>query len=217
MGSSSYAFSTTAGGHIVNCYFDINCNGVKIAGGRAVITGNIFDGNGSNSGLILEDTDSAYTPFGVWNNTINNFSKGIDFVDGATPYNATYTKLLANNIISNCTTGVFSDTSDSGQIHFFNNAYYNNTADNDFTDTYVSGEINKITLSANPFTDEPNGDFTLNSTAGGGALCRAAAYPTDYDFDGTDDHFADVGALQHEDSGGGSAPTGAASRIFGGL
>lgn len=35
-----------------------------------------------------------------------------------------------------------------------------------------------ITLSADPFTDAAGGDFTLNSTAGGGALLRNTGYPT---------------------------------------
>lgn len=35
-------------------------------------------------------------------------------------------------------------------------------------------EINAITLTADPFTDAAGGDFSLNATAGGGALCRGA-------------------------------------------
>lgn len=33
-----------------------------------------------------------------------------------------------------------------------------------------------ISLTVNPFTDYANGDFTLNSTAGGGAACKAAGF-----------------------------------------
>lgn len=35
-------------------------------------------------------------------------------------------------------------------------------------------EIDSITLTVDPFTDAANADFSLNNTAGGGALCRGA-------------------------------------------
>lgn len=35
-------------------------------------------------------------------------------------------------------------------------------------------ELDPIVLTANPFTDPANGDFSLNNAAGGGALCRGA-------------------------------------------
>jgi hypothetical protein len=37
-------------------------------------------------------------------------------------------------------------------------------------------DIRGITLTANPFTDPDNGDFSLNTTAGGGAVLRAANF-----------------------------------------
>jgi hypothetical protein len=38
---------------------------------------------------------------------------------------------------------------------------------------YTNGD-NDITLSADPFVDSANGDFNINTTAGGGADLRAA-------------------------------------------
>ena len=58
-----------------------------------------------------------------------------------------------------------------------------------------SAHINEITLTADPFTDASSYNFTLNDTAGGGALCRAAGSRA----------FRDIGALQHEDAGGGGS------------
>lgn len=56
-------------------------------------------------------------------------------------------------------------------------------------------EIEAIVLTADPFTDSTNKDFTLNSTSGGGLLCRAAS--------GYFGGQSDIGAVQHSDSGGG--------------
>lgn len=62
----------------------------------------------------------------------------------------------------------------------------------------VAIDHDAITLTADPFTDAANDDFSLNDVAGGGALLRAAGLST-YGQTG----YADVGAVQH-DAGGGS-------------
>lgn len=55
-------------------------------------------------------------------------------------------------------------------------------------------DIDPITLTADPFTNAAGGDFSLNNTAGGGALCRAAGIsPVGQT------GFPDIGAVQHED------------------
>lgn len=79
------------------------------------------------------------------------------------------------------------------------NAFYNNT----------SGQVNNglngpgdVTLTADPFVDAANGNFALNSTAGGGAACRAAGFPGAFP-GGTTTGYLDIGAVQHQDAGGG--------------
>jgi len=75
-------------------------------------------------------------------------------------------------------------------------AVYN--CDNDYTDLMTA--IDPIALSANPFTDTANGDFTLNSEAGGGALLKGTGIPTTLPIiEGTNN--LDVGVFQ---SAGGS-------------
>lgn len=54
------------------------------------------------------------------------------------------------------------------------NAFYGNTSGEMYL---LSAGDNDITLSADPFTDGANGDFSLNSDAGGGALLKGAAFP----------------------------------------
>lgn len=60
---------------------------------------------------------------------------------------------------------------DRGYVDF--NAFYNNTSGN-YSETALAG-ANDITLTADPFTDAANDDYSLNNTAGGGALLRDAA------------------------------------------
>jgi hypothetical protein len=90
------------------------------------------------------------------------------------------------------------------------NAYYSNTsgarsnidgttgiyAINPYTNVY------DVTLSGDPFVDAANGDFRLNNTAGAGAACRAAGFPKSVPGRAALG-YRDMGALQHQDSGGG--------------
>lgn len=70
-----------------------------------------------------------------------------------------------------------------------NNAYGSNVSG-----TQPVAGLHDVTLSANPFTDAPNGDFTLNNTAGGGASLKGAAFPSG--FGTTTANSLDIGAVQ---------------------
>lgn len=83
------------------------------------------------------------------------------------------------------------------------NAFYSNTAG---ARNNVTAGANDVTLTGIPFTDAPNGDFTLNNTSGAGANCRGTGAPgTIYGTTGVG--YKDIGALQHQDSGGGGSAT----------
>ena len=72
--------------------------------------------------------------------------------------------------------GINTDTAGSGipdRGYVDLNAFYNNTSGN-YSETVLAG-ANDITLTADPFTDAANDDYSLNNTAGGGALLRDAA------------------------------------------
>ena len=60
-----------------------------------------------------------------------------------------------------------------------------------------------IALSGDPFTNAAGGDFSLDTTAGEGALCRAAGFPTSFNAAATN-VYRDVGAAQHQDPAGGA-------------
>lgn len=85
----------------------------------------------------------------------------------------------------------------SGTINYGNICQGRNNAFGDNT----SGARNNLptlpgdfTLSANPFNNASGGDFSLNTTSGGGAACREAGFPGTLEDLGTG--YIDVGALQ---------------------
>lgn len=79
----------------------------------------------------------------------------------------------------------------------YNASYGNTSGAYNLTLTRAFGNI---VLSADPFVNRAGNDYRLNDTAGGGADLRAA-------FIGLPGYtgYRDIGALQHEDSGGGGA------------
>jgi hypothetical protein len=115
---------------------------------------------------------------------------------------------IVNNIFSSNTFwGILNSNAaslDYGLGSYFkaNNAFYNNGSG---ATTGLPVDATDITLSANPFVSAGS-NFALNSTAGGGALLKAAGYPGIL-AGGVGTGYLDVGALQSQcaASGGGSA------------
>lgn len=85
-----------------------------------------------------------------------------------------------------------------GTVFYSNCAAFNNTAGATSLGT-VAGTRNYsfITGTATFFTNAAGANFSLNTTAGGGAVARAAGIPGALPIGGTG--FLDVGALQHAD------------------
>lgn len=110
-----------------------------------------------------------------------------------------------NGIVQNCiaetNTGVGINNNNTGGNVLVNNATYNNTGGGI---TVGTGKQNMntgaVTGSASFFVDAPNQNFALNATAGAGSVARAAGYPGVLAIGGTG--YADIGALQHQDTGG---------------
>jgi hypothetical protein len=77
----------------------------------------------------------------------------------------------------------------------------NNTSGN-YNATNLTNVVNFTALSADPFMDVANDDFSLNTAAGGGAAVRAAGLPGVFP-KGLTTGYLDGGAVQHADPAGG--------------
>lgn len=106
-------------------------------------------------------------------------------------------------------------------------AYLNNAGSQNILQTCASynntgGRLSGAWIDPNPingsssfFTNAAGNVFSLNNTAGAGALLRGLGFPATFPA-GLTPNFADVGAAQHQDSGGGGIFIGS-SDLSGGL
>lgn len=88
-------------------------------------------------------------------------------------------------------------------------AFSNSTDFSLGTDLFTTNE-NAITGSASFFTNAAGSDFSLNNNSPGGADLRAAGFPGAFP-DGNTTGYVDIGAAQHQDTGGGG---GESSSVF---
>ena len=191
------------------------CSGIitTITGG-AVLIRNIVDSNtgASSDGINLGVATGSSAPLTVLSNVIySNGRHGIfvSIVNGAD------NTVFANNIISGNTTDGVNSTSTvyPASVIFNYNAYWNNGGDTGSTTTHNLVNFSQgandacasacaVTISGDPYVSAGT-NFALNNTAAQGAALRAAGYPGVLSSGGTG--YLDMGALQHQDSGGGGA------------
>lgn len=76
----------------------------------------------------------------------------------------------------NCPVGTSAAVNEKLRRTWDYNAFYDN-ASGEINGYETFDDGNAIFLTADPFTDGANGDFSLNSDAGGGALLKGAAFP----------------------------------------
>lgn len=221
--------STAAYVSIRNCYFE-NSNGVSggsgisFAGTRyhATISCCEFDGCDTygidlNSGTALSSVmidrcliyGGEFDGIRIQSNIFDrvyishctlhdNASDGIDITSAAaiehliTVYNCLFT--------SNGAYGLKGPTNADFNTFSNYNAFYNNTSG---ARQNCSAGANDVTLTGDPYTNAAGKVFTLNNTASAGAACRAAGFPGAFG-GGLTTGYLDIGAVQHQDSGGGS-------------
>lgn len=172
----------------------------------------------SVSGFTIANDDMQLNRCISYGNAVHGFSGGagdrVNFVD-CTAYGntldgfdlSTSGAAPAAHCIDCVATGNgrygFNAAAASGFIDLIHCATYNNT----------SGGINSnltltegpVTLTADPFTNAAGGDFSLNTTSGGGAALRAGGVPGVFPGGLTAGH-PDIGAAQHADPPGPTLP-----------
>lgn len=199
------------GGVYVDCLADANaCHGFSFGGNntsgyfvRCIAAGNKT--GGTYCGFYL---DAA-----LGNSLLTNCVAYDNSGDGVALTGSYQSATLLNNIlVSNGGYGIDFGTAQGWQAPVFNyNAFYSNTSG---ARNNVLAGANDVTLTGSPFTNGASGDFSLNNTAGAGAACRAVGYPGVFP-GGLTTSYLDIGAAQHQDSGGGSISYEAVA-IFGG-
>jgi hypothetical protein len=187
----------TGGGTLVflNCYVHNNGRGSNASFGAQFVIGSIFANNTTDAftmsgGSNLQAINSVFT-----GSTSGGSGAGIRFDVGA--QNAIVN--LQNNILYGDTVGFLVNTGNPVVIANNNNAYGSNTTNR----SGISAGANDVTLTANPFTNAGAGDYSLNSTAGGGALLKGTGFPGIFPGATSTGHL-DIGAVQSSGGGGGA-------------
>jgi hypothetical protein len=183
---TSDGIHTYGGVTITACYIHSNTgNGIYKNSGASgapdymVILNSVIKSNAGTAGILYAGT-STLSPF-IINNCaiINNTGDGLRM--GGTGY---IVLQLWNSIIdSNGGYGINYSVGNSTLYwgpSFRNNAYWNNTSgDLNSTGTFkIAKDASDVTLTGDPFVSRSTGNFALNSTAGAGAACSGAGYPT---------------------------------------
>lgn len=138
--------------NLQDCIFDTNANGILIIGNQtSTITshGCIYVDH-SDSAIDLAATAGTYTLEFQNNAFYGSTGYGIENLDGAA-------------------------VADAGMRINRNNAFGSNSSG---AYTGLSAGSGEVTLTADPFTNRAGRDFSPNTTAGGGALLRAAGFPS---------------------------------------
>lgn len=155
------------------------------------------------------------TPPGTWSNCIaygNNcdgFGVGgyayncVAYNNAGSGFNAQNAAGYWVNCISENNTIAGYRTNIAG-VSLLNCADYNNTGGRFVAASTgkIWANIGALTGSGSFFTNAAGGDFTLNNTAGAGADARAAGFPSAFPLS-VGVSYQDIGAVQHEDAGGG--------------
>lgn len=171
--------------------------------GQMVLLGCYLHSNGG-AGLKMESTGDIGPLYMSHCVVKSNGAAGIDYSQVSAPQVSNYVWPVILNcaIINNTTDGLIIKGTNSaapGSIAAWNNifdsnggyginmngnvgiamvslrcnAFRNNTSGNY---NNLPAGVGDITLTADPFTNRSGGDFTLNSTAGGGTACKAAGF-----------------------------------------
>lgn len=194
--------------HAFGCYIhDNGRDGIRQQSGNTTqsvthVAWSILKSNGA-AGLSNQGTQSAtsadYKYLIVQNCAIiNNVTDGITSTIGASTVGS---GIISYNTIydSNGGYGINTGPSNnfSGPPIGACNAFRSNTSGARNVYPVLAGDI---TLTADPFTNRSGGDFSLNSTTGGGAACKGAGFPGVLQIGGTGS--LDIGPLQSGGGGG---------------
>lgn len=187
-------FDVVANAVLDSCYIHANVNGVIIGSvGSSTCAGGVVNClivNNTSQGVLTNATGAAT----VW---IRNCVLAGNTSDGVkVPLNGASMNIFMQNCILDSNGGYgfnFSSATVAPTQGCRNNAYRSNTSGARNGITAGAGDV---TLTADPFTNSGGNDWSLNTTAGGGAACRAAGIPGVF-VGASTTGYQDIGAAQH--------------------
>ena len=187
------------GGQVLGCYFKgLGFDGsdqVYTSGGLSIIgctvnaskgrlvnffanfrhhkcVGNLLVGaSGTDSVGIYAQNSSSASELMITGNTIVNVTTGI--LTTGSKAEPTDSTMIMNNLIYGTTSGIDLQLASSDlaiRPALINNAI--GATANPYVNVHEHLTISPVTLTADPFTDKANNDYSLNDVAGGGALCK---------------------------------------------
>lgn len=195
---------TTGSGQVIQCWIDNCVSGVVSA---SILFSRV---TGGTTGVTLASSQNAFFTYVSGCSGDGFLISGNGVVTNCVAYNCAGDGFdcqsntggcVVNSIaLSNTGFGFNNGTAAANQAanHFINVAGFGNSAL--FNTGVLSANLDQLTLTGDPFVNAATGDFSLNTTAGAGAVCRAA---------GIDPYgqtsYLDTGVNQHQDPAGGSS------------
>jgi hypothetical protein len=215
--------------NVERCKIRTTRHGIYIFGGSYIDHCLLYE-CGSNGVYVSKGAANPPHQIVVSNSAFRDCSNGIEY----SPDNSGGLAVRACALYSNANHGIYKNSNTANSLSVCNSIFYGNGGYgiNIASGKVVEGEnctnaygmntigdrngwstgIGDVPLTADPFTNAANNDFSLNTTAGGGAALRNAGFPGVSHF-GTG--YADIGPLRHQDAGGGG--TGIGVLVGGGL
>ena len=211
---SGYAFVEDSG--------DSGCGGMTFNANGGTFRRYVSLGNtGTNPSLKGGNTNTLFDNCLIANMTVNS-QTALQLGNGSIARNCVVSSMTGtscfgitvngeNATVENClVVGVSGSGSKAYAVNstgyignrFINCGAYNNALDYD-TRILSYQKIGAVSLTAGPFTNAGSGDYSLNKTAGGGALCRGTAFPGTFPNMTTSTGYPDIGLIQHQEAAGG--------------
>lgn len=202
-----------------------NCTGAGItnaSGGMSMFVSGCYIHDNASHGIECPNTTTGQSSLSVVNSVItDNGGRGVYYVSAASGTKSVQIVncTIANNVASGVECTFVSSA--AGWLYLLNSIIYGNGdygaevtlgapieincaygANTTGARSGVTAGLGAVALSADPFTNAAAGDYSLNTTSGGGAACRAVGFPGAWD-SATMTGYNSIGALQIEDGGGG--------------
>ena len=170
--------SQTDEASFIECLFNGGTTGMEVTGAGAtgfLVKGCIFEGQ--VDGILMNNGGGTLRQWKFFvDNIFNCTNSALRFTTGDSLRKVTIH--FSGNIIANSTYGIeypVGMTLYPPSLGVYRNNAFCNIGTSNYLNSY-GGQVGDVSAGSDPFVDSANGDYSLNETAGGGAVLRAAAH-----------------------------------------